>query len=323
MMGLTRLKTLVSLLFCSILPVQANAANYAVEETTVEYKFKRNNVHFMSWVKKDVYGNDVMDLRPHPSGDPTDNEWGSSWYVQAFFPGAALKHTNFVDPTSTSDGIMINTSGNVSLGDNQTYGNWTLHMKFSYDPVGKKVFSNTGTYAITLENRMSDSTGDLSVWRIASNYLSNVPLRNGQTGDTGDTQKTVVYMDDVLKFFWIPDKDGVIWPSQITPKNAYPNDATYNLMVDVIGDYNQVDHPGVEPAYKPNINVRVVRTNPGAKMIFGGFYDLTESTNPSADNVGITPVINHTSTDTQFTFDLTFESTRYQRNAAQGWEMYE
>ena len=43
-------------------------------------------------------------------------------------------------------------------------------------------------------------------------------------------------------------------------------------------------------------------------MIFGGIYDTAKSQDFWEDNVGITPLIQRTSTQTAFDFDVMFES---------------
>jgi len=149
---------------------------------------------------------------------------------------------------------------------------------------------------------MSESTGDLNLYKIASNYLDDVPLLSGGVGDTGDmTQADVV--GEGFSFSWVP-------PDQ--PAH-FPSDETDMLSIDVLGAYNNVDtaamgYAPISPAFKPSLKVVLTSLEGNSGMRFGGFYDWAERQNFWSDNVGITPFISKTSTKTAFYFDVQFES---------------
>jgi hypothetical protein len=93
-------------------------------------------------------------------------------------------------------------------------------------------------------------------------------------------------------FIWIP-------PSQ---PSHFPTDKTDFLSIDVVGQYNNVDtgkqgHEPIDPAFKPDLKVILTSREANAGMMFGGMYNLAESQNFWADNVGITPLISKISPD--------------------------
>jgi hypothetical protein len=297
---------LVSILILSIplwwTPPNVRSAQnlpYALEQVnvggTIEYRFKFNDHHFMTLIDE----NGTFIFRPHPGCDI--NGWGSSWYAQPFLPGAELKHTSIISATANAEGIHVIASGAVSRDISATYGAWSAALDFSYDP-GGKIIRGTGAYTIALEGQLSDLTGDLNLFRIASNYLDNVPLLTGQIGDTGDMQAANVIGDN-FHFTWIP-------PDQ---PSHFPTNKTDVLSIDVIGNFNNVDtvtmgFVRIAPAFKPSLKVVLTSKQPGTGMIFGGIYDVAKSQQFWEDNVGITPLIQRTSTQTAFDFDVMFES---------------
>jgi hypothetical protein len=258
-----------------------------------EHKFYYNNFHFMSVIEV----NGTISIRPHPGTDV--NGWGSSLYLQPFFPGAVLNNSIVNSVTYDNNYIYLNISGNVSKGLNEKYGNWNSSLKFSYNQANKKITGN-GTYSITLPGPLGP-IGDLNLYKLASNYLWGVPLLNGSMGDTGDMEYA-----DVLggkNFTWQPKIDPATFPGP---------DADF-LSVDVKGDYNQVNtsaqgYEPIAPAYKPSMKVVLQSKIPNTGMRFGGIYDLTNKTFYWADNIGITPVVMNYSTHQNFDFDIGFES---------------
>ncbi|MCJ7701435.1 MAG: hypothetical protein MUO62_07630 [Anaerolineales bacterium] len=275
--------------------------SYSVEEVidgaTTEYRFKLDNRHFATLI--DQGGTYVF--RPHPGCDI--NGWGSTWYAQPFLPGAELKHTTFGSINVDSNGIQVSASGMVSRGIADTYGTWGSVMDYVYDPAAQ-VITGTGQYTITLAGPLSADTGDLNLFKIASNYLDEVPLLSGGSGDTGDMKHAVVRKEPgSIWFIWIP-------PDQ---PSHFPTDKMDYLSIDVVGQYNNVDtaalgYEPIEPAYKPGLKVDLTSQLANAEMMFGGFYNLTESQCFWCDNAGITPLISKTSSNTVFRFDVLFES---------------
>jgi hypothetical protein len=274
------------------------AEGYAVADvqrgSIIEHRFFRDGHHFMTLLEE---GGAIV-VRPHPGVDP--NGWGSSWYAQPFLPGAVLRDSVLNALTSDAAGVHIQASGKVSRETNQTYGRWSWTLNFTYDRVAKRV-SGSGTYSVALDGLLA-GVGDLNLYRIASNYLDNVPLLTGVTGDTGDTER-VLAQGATFSHTWIP-------PEQ---PSFFPLDMTDSLVVEVVGAYNQVDTRamGYEPimrAYKPSLKVGLSSQESGVAMIFGAIYDTTKAQDFSADNVGVTPLILQSSPKSAFAFDVTFQS---------------
>ena len=65
------------------------------------------------------------------------------------------------------------------------YGSWAFGMYFRYDELHRHILGN-GTYAIRLAGNLGDQTGDLNIFKIARNYLDDVPLLSGGIVNTGD-----------------------------------------------------------------------------------------------------------------------------------------
>lgn len=288
----------MKILFIGLLPVAVAAAatppHYSVIKKVdtnegTEYRFKKNSFHFMSLIYKD--GQFI--LRPNPSGGKNDKGLGTSLYAQPFLPQGVLKDAFVESPYGNAQGIHTKASGKVSRGDLDTYGNWSSDFVFTYDRVNEKIIKGHGKYKITLDDKLSE---DLNLFKISSKYLDNVPLVSGETGDTGDMKK-VMY-------------NGVAWIPDGQYPEYYPTGETDRLSIDVKGQCNQAD--GVSPALKPNFKVIIEfiesNTDDGTRISFGAKY-VADQNVFSPDNVGITPLIAKTSTQTDFKFDMDFEST--------------
>ena len=276
--------------------------NYEVQFIGDEYKFICDSHHFMTLVSQDGMGNDIFDFRPHPGMDI--NGWGSSWYAQPFLSGATIDYTIVDSVIAYSNSIIAYGHGNVAQGTSGTYGTWNMQMEFQYDNQQKEITGN-GSYEITLDGQLSGSTGDLSLYKIASNYLNDVPLLcTGGNGDTGDMEFVAVDgVPPIFPFDWFP-----------TDGNTFPYDFTDFLSIDVKGNYNNVNTMSqgygfyIEPAYKPSLKVVMTSNIPNIEMIYGSFYNSAQSTEFDKDNVGITPLIVNSSSLTNFSFNLEFES---------------
>ncbi len=267
--------------------------------TGVENRFYYNDFHFMSII--DDQG--TFNIRPHPGVDI--NGWGSSLYMQPFLPGAVLRGTTIKNISVKNNGIEVIAYGIVSRGINNSYGTWNLSMIFNYEPNFKKVTGN-GNYKIRLIMGLSSLTGDLNLYKLASNYLDNVPLLNGSTGDTGDMKYASV-TGVPFDFIWNPS----LQPAHFPYDNRNP------ISIEAVGDYNQVDtvaqgYARIEPAYKPSIKVVLSSSQTGFFMIFGGIYDTSKSQMFWEDNVGITPLILKQSTLTSYDFNIELESSAIQ-----------
>lgn len=241
-------------------------------------------------------------LRPRPGLDP--NGWGSSLHLQPFLAGAVLSHTAVVRVEATGQGIAFNASGAVSRGADSTYGDWDAQLQFQYDPTGKSL-RGSGRYCVTLEGPLAAGgagAGDLSLLKIASNYLRDVPLHGGGRGDTGDMRDAIV-TGEGLKIQWHP-------PAQ--PALA-PQDPTDTLSITVSGQFNNIDssalrQPPIAPAYKPSLHVTLTSKQAGATMLVAAKYDTSKAQLFWEDNVGITPLVPRSSPLARFTFDLLVSS---------------
>ncbi len=266
----------------------------------LEHQINLQGRHFLSLIEKQG----MLILRPHPGSDP--NGWGSSWYAQPFLSNSQPSHAQLNSILFKEDRVVISSAGLI-LSNNATYGKWSMEMEYSYDLSSKKI-TGRGKFWIELNGLLKAVSADLDLFRIASNYLENVPLRNGGKGDTGDMQQVEV-KGNGFSFSWNPAKNG----------DHYPTDESSFLSIDVIGEHNQVDTKaqGFDPiaaAYKPGMKIILVSIN--AQMRFGASYD--RSLNPKynlptselffEDNVGITALIHQSSPYTSFQFDVLFES---------------
>lgn len=249
--------------------------------------------HFMTLIDS----NGALALRPHPGVD--SNGWGSSWYPQPFMAGAVLAHGRVDSVAALAAGIDVGLSGDVSAGANGTYGSWSLDMTFTYDAVAKAI-AGEGVLSVALDGPVGAGTGDLNLYKIASNYLDNVPLLSGGIGDTGDMDYAAVD-GIVFAFDWYPP---------VQPAH-FPADLTDSLAIDVKGQYNEVDtaaqgHAPIAAAYKPSL--KVILDTDVAVITFGGFYDTSVAQDFWEDNIGITPLVRVGTGGLNFEFDVHFES---------------
>jgi len=307
----TKLAFLSALLAVSLESRFSSADNYTVETIGDEYRCKLDGRHFMTVLKN----GGIFAIRPHPGDDV--NGWGSTLYLQPFLPGATLTHTTINQVTPNTNGIHVDVDGNVSQGASSTYGDWTSVSDFKYD-AGKKSISGGGNYNIVLQGNLSASTKDLNLYKIASNYLDDVPLLPSGIGDTGDMKHADALLDTAF-FRWTP-------PLQ---PGHFPGIFTNNLSVYVVGDYNHVDtvaqgYARIEPAQKPSMRVDLHSRIPNTNMIFGAIYDTLKAQKFWEDNVGITPLILQSSTQTTFDFDFEFYSISPENTAVKrsSWMNY-
>lgn len=276
--------------------------SYAIERVGMEHRFICAGHHFMTLIDD----NGTLNLRPHPGVD--ENGWGSSWYAQPFLPGAVLGHT-LIETIEARDGegIHLVASGNVSRDSSATYGTWSITLNFECNRAEKKILGS-GEYVINLESQLTSETGDLNLFKIASNSLDDVPLLSGEIGDTGDMKWVVVAKGDNEEELWFSP-----WDPPERPAHC-PTDETNHLGIEVIGQCNNVDteaqgYDPIEPAYKPSMKVVLISQQATVGVRFCGMYDLDKSNDFWEDNVGITPIVYRTSPETEFRFDVKFEST--------------
>lgn|GEM_PF-1763883 len=272
-------------------------ANYTYEEIDGEYRIYCNEHHFMSLLNNAG----ECAFRPHPGDDI--NGWGSTIYLQPFLPGAVLMHTVIDDISTNFDGVNIICSGLVSFGQGGNWGCWDFDLFFSYADIDK-IVSGSGDYHIHLSDALSEESGDLNLYKIASNYLYNVPLLDPPFwGDTGDMSYTEVLGNAAgFPFFWYPADNPGYFPGYFTD----------SLAVYVYGEYNNIDtvaqgYEYIAPAWKPSISV-TLNSEDNAEITFGGIYDLDHSSEFWSDNIGITPIILSNSDMTDFDFSVIFNS---------------
>lgn len=272
---------------------------YSVDTLVVgeatEYRLKCADYHFLTV----IHENGLLVLRPHPGRDV--NGWGSSWYAYPYLRDTISAHSTIENITIYPDRVRVSTSGRVSAGDMGDFGTWRMTLDLVYDSVERKV-SGAGTYHITLDGPLT-AVGDLKLYKIASNYLIDVPLLSGGRGNTGDMSEVIINRDDSYDEHWIP-----------TRGDHCPQNVAHKLSLHVLGQYNNVDTAALEdepidPAYKPGLKVILDDTQPtGASMIFCGFYNRDLSRAFWADNVAMHAIIRYMTTQTEFDYDVTFES---------------
>ena len=271
---------------------------YSVEVLSVgpaiEYHFKCGEQHFMTLIDE----GGTLILRPHPGRDV--NGWGSSWYVQPFIHDASFYSTSIDSVVAYPDHIHVSASGQVSQGAAGSYGTWDIALDFTYDSVARRV-SGTGLYHVALAGELT-GIGDLNLYKIASNYLIDVPLLGGGRGNTGDMTSATICHDAGFCYTWIP------------PQDHCPLDQTERLSIEAVGHYNNVDtaelgDEPIQPAYKPSLKVTLTNVEAASTgMIFCGFYAEALSQVFSADNVGLHAVIRQGTTQTTFDYEVGFES---------------
>jgi hypothetical protein len=233
-----------------------------------EYRMLHSEFHFATLLIRST--NNALVFRPHPDqGD--ENGWGSSLDLNPFLAGADAS-SGIVDAiTATATGIDVAVSGPVARGGTGSYGTFHWTGSFTYDSVLQEV-RGEGTLEITLDGTLSAAAADLNLHRIASNYLTGVPLVGGGVGDTGDMSKVFVSYGpaDPRNFTWVP-------PDR--PAH-YPGDSSTSLTSDVFGALNTVDASDVSVAYKPSLSYALTAHAALYPMSWGGQYDLDDAQNP-------------------------------------------
>ena len=283
---------------------------------TLEDKLYYENHHFLTLIshtqdnRTSVSAN-IYAIRTHPGDDP--DGWGTTLYLQSFIPdqnyNAKLDHTDHpITIIVKKEEIEINASGKISYGLTNTFGNWNSQLFIRFNYIGE-IASVTGTYDLSLDNYISTLSRSFNLFRIASNYLTNVPLLDGSIGDTGDMKRADVYFDDIFQYAWIPP---------LLPGH-YPGEQTKKLTINVVGDFNRVDTlalgdpSAIKPAFKPSLKVTMDTKDDEKTMSFGGFYDQAQSQRFNADNVGITPLLSGPTKDFHFDVEISSESIEQNR----------
>ena len=264
----------------------------------IEHRLFLDGFHFGTLLE---LSGEAFAFRPHP--DQTDpNGFGSTYRINPFLAGSDAGGPGSAALTDTAGGIDISLSGSVNPG----VGTWTWTSTIMYDPVAQMVIGN-GTMNVSLADTVANLGSDLNLYRIASNYLIDVPLQTGGIGDTGDMSRVDVSYGpggDPRDFSWTPrDPD------------TFPTDRSSFLSVDVVGDTNVVDTLAqgkgfqIAIARKPSLLLSLSSTDSEALLSFGAVYDETESDNFAADNVGVVGLVLRGATSrTNMGFDVAFSS---------------
>jgi hypothetical protein len=243
----------------------------------IEYRFFRGKQHFLSLLHLE---SGALVLRPHPSLTELD-AWGSSCTLMTFLAGADARDAQVPVVDCTAEGFRIQAAGIVATGASGKAGDWSWDIEMRYLPEQERVTGN-GIYKIDIDSNEGTALTDANLYRVASSFLSDVPLLSGGTGDTGDMSKVEVD-GGTFQFTWVPDEqvDGF-----------FPTDQTNRLEVEVLGAYNEVDtaaqgYAPIKPAHKPTIRI-VLETVDGKPVLsFGAMYDLEASKQFWADTVGV------------------------------------
>jgi hypothetical protein len=179
-------------------------------------------------------------------------------------------------------------------------------MEFQYQPDTKSVVGS-GTYGIVLDGLLAETGLDLSAAKLASNFLEDVWLLDGAIDNTGDMTTVHVERNGLPSEVWTPTTNAL---------GHFPGNETDSLSMEIVGAWNQVDVPrqdGVHPiqaANKPTVLVEYSSSTPlDGGLRFGALYSVDVAQDYTADNIGITPLIFRTSSQTSFSFNVTFASS--------------
>ncbi len=73
---------------------------------------------------------------------------------------------------------------------NFSFNNPTKIGELTVPKIPDKIITGSGVYYVSLDAPLDDNTGDLNLYKIASNYLNNVPLLCSTINEnTGDMQQ--------------------------------------------------------------------------------------------------------------------------------------
>ncbi|MCF8104489.1 MAG: hypothetical protein K9K64_03310 [Desulfohalobiaceae bacterium] len=281
--------------------IAARTSGYHLAEVSrqqaTEYRLYRDGHHFLTVVNE----SGTFNMRPRPGKDP--NGWGSSLYLQPFLPGAELRHTTVEEMIAGKTGIRIRASGMVSGRTDATFGQWSLEISLAYDPEAPGV-QGSGTYLVELPGELSGSTGDLNLYKLASNYLQDVPLLSGHRGNTGDMKAALISWEQ-CNHEWRPPETSSLLLDDLE---------TSAVTVEVRGDHNRVDsaaqgYSRIEPASKPTLVVGLFSRQ--GEVPFGFFAEYAQEKKRDfwEDNVGMNLLVLEKSRQRFFNFEVTFRAT--------------
>lgn len=274
----------------------------------VETRLYHQGFHFGSFIEQ---ANGAVIFRPHPGLDP--NGWGSSYFIAPYFAGPSSDSSlgRLETIAATPDGIWIQAAGAVSAAGAAAFGTWAWEATLTYDPLRQAVMTEGGQYQIELPASMANTSGDLNLYRINSNFLAGVPLQDppGEIGNTGDLRWVDVgyaAAGDPRDFRWLPAESPAHFPAE----------ASSFLRVAVEGDRNVVStldqghNFQIAVAEKPTLALQLEALNPLLEITWGGIYDVNYATDFAADNVGVAAILRQGATEeTELEFAFEFLAT--------------
>jgi hypothetical protein len=222
---------------------------YRIEKSGQHFNLFCDGHHFLTVINQ--VG--TFNVRAHPGEDP--NGWGTSVYMQPFFPGARLHSAVIHKIEVTGSGILIIADGKISQGKKNSVGSWHIQITFAFEPESQIVVGS-GMYKIDLpSDKEIEGFGDTNVIRIASNYLWDVPLLDGTTGNTGDME-IIEVLYDANQVLWKPSrKHPVLWDQSRSART---------VTITTVGGINQFDsvRQGFDPmicpaSEKPTVQVKL------------------------------------------------------------------
>jgi hypothetical protein len=248
-------------------------------------------------------------LRGHPGLDV--NGWGPGHHLGAFLSSGDSIDTVKppVSVTPASGGVTVVASGRVNRKVGAPYGTWDTSISLLFDKAGKQI-TGSGSYHVVIPGSLAAAGEDLNLGRMASNYLTDVPLQCGGFGNTGDT--SVVEVERV-------GLSSAAWDLAAYPANC-PTDPSTNMAIDAYGNCNDVDthlmgltDPTIASVYKPGLRVSLESLDGTQIMTFCGTYaegyvdphcqGYDVSRCPYADNLGMEHIVkagNESGTDLSF-----------------------
>lgn len=259
-------------------------------------------------------------LRTHPGNDP--NGWGTTLYLQAFFPGALLRGARIRICEPIENGIHLHADGPICRGKRGAAGTWAADLRLQYDSERRRI-DGIGSYRLTLEDTVKTlALGDLNLLKIASNHLQDVPHQDGTRGDTGDVA-TVAFSFDSRTVPW--DLHDPVHTTFFLPDHAAHANLTCALsgeLYDVDSRAQGFDATSIARAWKPSLDLtlttdtlhpltvfakRASGLDPEATQRYGRPVRLSEAY--WQDNIGITPLILAAdSTEKTFSFGIELHS---------------
>lgn len=287
------------------MPVEVRASSpciFAVTETpdprtgNTEHRFFCTDFHFGTLIV-DPQGRLIFRPRPDQA-DP--NGFGTSWFINPFLAGADPAAGVADNVLATDQGIEISLSGEVTRRSAPSYGIWSLHGSISYDAGAQRVFGS-GALDIMLDDTLVAVGADLNIDRISSNFLHDVPLQTGGSGDTGDMGQAVAR--------YAPGGDPFVWNPPAMPSH-FPLDFSLYLEIEVVGQLNTVDTEALGEGFQIQIarkpTFKLLYTSATDQMIAGFIWDQNQGQNFAADNVGINHLFIQSETS-GIDFNLSFE----------------